>query len=294
MAEMTQADIETERTSAGRGAGGRTGGAGEDTRVIEIGWQVILLPVALGLVVWGGWQAGRMIALSRQPQTPVTAGAPGVGGVVQDGSAIVVPQGQEGPITIDLGNPGVQSVAPSRIDNSTIYPIAERFHPLKGKPAPDFTMRLLGTEEEVALSDYLGQPVLINFWATWCPPCRAEMPWIESVYQKYKDDGLVVLAVDAGEKVPASMVEDTVQRYISGSGFTFPVLLGDNTYDVQREYSVYGLPGTVLVAPDGTVAEFHSGMYPNEATLEDRVKGIMPDLEPIGPGSSTDGSGDQG
>ncbi len=277
----------------GRAVDGQNVSSAADTRVIEIGWQVVILPVALALVVWIGWQAGRMIAVARLPEAPIAASAPATNNVAQDGSVILSPDGQGGPVTIDLGG-GAQQIAPQqRMDPNAIYPIAERFHPLKDQPAPDFTMRLLGTDEEVSLSDFQGQPVLINFWATWCPPCRAEMPWIESIYQKYKDAGLVVLAVDAGEKVPPSMVEETVQRYVTGSQLTFPVLLGDNTYDVQREYSVYGLPGTVLVTPEGTIAEYHSGMYPNEATLEDRIKGIMPGMEPQGPGSGP-GAGTDG
>lgn len=248
--------------------------SGDDKRVIEVGWQVVLLPVALGLVVWVGWQAGRLIASSRQPEQAIVSASP----------PNVLPVVQDGPITIDLSGGGAQQFAQPTRDMTAIYPLPERFHPLKDKPAPDFTMRLLGTEEEVSLSDFLGQPVLINFWATWCPPCRAEMPWIESLYQKYKDDGLVVLAVDAGEKVPPSMVEETVQRYVSSSQLTFPILMGENTYEVQRAYSVFGLPGTVLVTPEGIIAEFHSGMYPNEATLEDRIRVIMPGLEPLGPG----------
>lgn len=283
MADSTSSTLTNDQSKDGKDA------APSETRVVEIGWQVVLLPVALAAVVGIGWQAGRSIARARQPEAPITANAPAAGVVGQDGTISLSPSGQSGPVTIDLGSGGVQSIAPQQRDMNAIYPIAERFHPLKGEPAPDFTMRLLGTDQEVSLSDFQGQPVLINFWATWCPPCRAEMPWIESVYQKYKDDGLVVLAVDAGEKVPASMVEETVQRYISGSGLTFPVLLGDNTYDVQRVYSVYGLPGTVLVSPEGTVSEFHSGMYPNEATLEDRIKSIMPGMEPLGPGGEPQG-----
>ena len=248
--------------------------SGDGKRVIEIGWQVILLPVALGLVVWVGWQAGRLIARGNQPEQVA----------VVTGNLNVPPVVQDGPIKIDLTGGGAQQFAQPTRDMTAIYPLPERFHPLKDKPAPDFTMRLLGTEEEVSLSDFKGQPVLINFWATWCPPCRAEMPWIESLHQKYKDDGLVVLAVDAGEKVPPTMVEETVQRYINGSQLTFPVLMGENTYEVQRAYSVFGLPGTVLVTPEGNIAEFHSGMYPNEATLEDRIRVIMPDLDPLGPG----------
>ena len=78
--------------------------------------------------------------------------------------------------------------------------------------------------------------------------------------------------VTAGERVPPSMVEDTVKQFMERMGLTFPGLLGDNTYDVQRTYSVYGLPSTFIINPDGTIVDYHNGMYPNEATLEAQIQ----------------------
>ena len=75
------------------------------------------------------------------------------------------------------------------------------FHPLLQQPAPDFNMTLLETGQPVKLSDYRGKPLLINFWATWCPPCRYEMPWLQNAYAAHKDKGFELLAVDAGERV---------------------------------------------------------------------------------------------
>lgn len=273
--------IPTEEGLEGDGAVAEDG-----PRVIEIGWQIVLLPVLAIVMVAGGWFLGRQLAMRGQAEDPVAAApqaeAPGfaAGQTNAQGQVQAPAQGGSVPVIVTVAAPsGSQS---GGIDQTRVYELPERFHPLIGQPAPDFTMRYLGTEEEVSLSSFAGQPVVLNFWATWCPPCRAEMPWIESVYNKYKDQGLVVLAIDAGEKVPPSMVEETVQRYIDSTGLTFPVLLGDNTYDVQRQYSVMGLPGTVMVGADGIVRAFHSGMFPNEATFEDQVKRhLLTDAAPI-------------
>jgi len=260
--------------------GSDNGGADDSPREIVIGWQALVLPLLLVAVIAGGWQFGRVIARTgAEASDPIAAvSVPGSG--VAAGQADV---GAAAPVVITVDPSTLnQSGAPSANSN-TIYPLPERFHPLLDQPAPDFTMRLLGTDEEVSLSDFVGQPVLINFWATWCPPCRYEMPWLEKLHKDYGPEGLVVLAVDAGEKVPASMVEETVQRYIDSSNYTFPVLLGDNTYDVQRQYGVNGLPSTFMISPEGVVLGYHSGMYPNAATLEDHAKLVMPGHDPSGP-----------
>jgi len=243
-------------------------------RVIVLGPSFLVLVVLALAFVAGGWYLGRTLAARRAPAAPpATALDAGLAQPLGDASA----RGSTGnePFVIvpsELGNDG-QSLG--GYDPNQIFPLQERYHPLLDQPAPTFTMRQLDTGEEVSLDQFAGQPVLINFWATWCPPCRAEMPWIENVYNEFKAEGLVVLAVDAGEKVPPSMVEDTVTRYIASQGLTFPVLMGDNTYDVQRDYQVYGLPGTALVSRDGVVVAYHSGMYPNEATLRDQVVRLL-------------------
>jgi thiol-disulfide isomerase/thioredoxin len=147
----------------------------------------------------------------------------------------------------------------------------------------------------MTLSELQGRPVMVNFWATWCPPCRVEMPWIQSVYDEHKDKGFEVLAVDAGERVPPSMVADTVSQFTNMMGLTFPVLMGDNTYQVQRDWSVYGLPATFLLDEEGKVADVHTGMYPNEVTLKSRLEAIVPGAAagipmPAGLGEPADGT----
>lgn len=131
-----------------------------------------------------------------------------------------------------------------------------------GSPAPDF--ELAGPGGGVfRLGDYRGQPVLLNFWATWCPPCRSEMPDIEALYRE-APRRFAVLAVNIQE------AEGPVRQFVSKYGLTFPVVL-DTTGEVTQRYGVSALPTTYFIDADGTVAEAHVGPL-NRASIEERLR----------------------
>jgi cytochrome c biogenesis protein CcmG/thiol:disulfide interchange protein DsbE len=117
--------------------------------------------------------------------------------------------------------------------------------------APDFALQTLDGET-VRLSDYRGQVVLINTWATWCPPCRDEMPDLEAYYRRRQADGFVVLAVNSQES------PGTVAAFLEEHNFTFPVLL-DPDGVVTKDYRVYGLPTSFFIGRDGVVRGVWSG-----------------------------------
>lgn len=105
----------------------------------------------------------------------------------------------------------------------------------------------------VRLSDYQGQPVVLNTWATWCAPCRLEMPDLDKLYQEYKDQGVVVLAVNIGES------RDTVAGFIEEAGYTFPVLLDESASVVVQPYRISSIPATFFIDGEGRVASIRVG-----------------------------------
>ncbi|HYG57970.1 MAG TPA: redoxin domain-containing protein [Symbiobacteriaceae bacterium] len=118
-----------------------------------------------------------------------------------------------------------------------------------GEAAPDFALQALdGTQ--VRLADLKGKPVVINFWASWCSPCRKEMPDFEVMYQQYREQGLVVLGINVGE--PRVTVADFRQQV----GVTFPILT-DVHEDAQSAYKILPLPATFFVDRSGTIRSIY-------------------------------------
>lgn len=122
-----------------------------------------------------------------------------------------------------------------------------------GAAAYDFTLRNVAGDP-VSLSDFRGRPVIINFWATWCAPCRVEMPDLERAFLAYQEEGLVILAVNQGES--AAAVETF---FYDDLGLSFTPLL-DPEGEVANLYSAFNLPTTVFVAADGAVTAIHRGL----------------------------------
>jgi len=137
---------------------------------------------------------------------------------------------------------------------------------IRGKLAPDFTLSDL-EGNPVSLSDFRGKTVLINFWATWCPPCRSEMPAIKSVYQEYKDKGVEVIGVDLKES------ENAVREFIEEGGYNWTFVL-DGDGSVSRDYRITGIPESFFVTREGIIREMHIGPMSAE-TIEEKLKRAM-------------------
>jgi peroxiredoxin len=139
-----------------------------------------------------------------------------------------------------------------------------------GKPAPDFSLNTLAGQR-VSLSDFKGKAVLINLWASWCPPCRYEMPAIQAVYEKDKDKGLVVLAIDFTAQ---DNIQD-VKTFAQESELTFPILLDETGEISVGLYGMRGLPTSYFIDTDGVIQYIQVGAMLPE-TLKEQLAKILP------------------
>lgn len=120
--------------------------------------------------------------------------------------------------------------------------------------APNFTLKSL-SGKNVKLSEFRGQVVMINFWASWCGPCRQEMPLLEKIYKKYKRLGFTLLGVNVEEDSRAA------KNWLKDVTTSFPILL-DNTNKVSKLYKVSAMPTTVLIDRNGNMRFLHKGYKP--------------------------------
>ena len=118
-------------------------------------------------------------------------------------------------------------------------------------PAPDFTLAARGGKS-VSLAQYKGQVVMINFWATWCGPCREEMPLLESIYKKYNKVGFTLIGVNVEPDSKAA------EAWLKQTPVSFPILF-DTQSKVSKLYQVAGMPSTVIVDRKGQVRLIHKG-----------------------------------
>jgi peroxiredoxin len=136
-----------------------------------------------------------------------------------------------------------------------------------GGQAPDFALvDMQGNKHR--LSEYRGQGVFLNFWGTWCPPCKKEMPYINNQYHQYKDKGVQVLTVDIQES------ELAVNQFADRLKLDFPIMI-DTDKEVMNTYGIDPLPATFLIDKNGEVVQYYTG----ELT-EDKIREFMEKIKP--------------
>jgi thiol-disulfide isomerase/thioredoxin len=136
-------------------------------------------------------------------------------------------------------------------------------------PAPGFTLTSLDGQQ-VSLASLKGKVVMVNFWATWCVPCRQEMPHLEALYQRYNSLGFELLAVNV-EKNNA----DGARKWLQETPVSFTVLTDPNN-EITKLYKVQTMPSTVLVARDGTMRFIHHGYKPGyENDYQTQVRALL-------------------
>lgn len=139
---------------------------------------------------------------------------------------------------------------------------------LTGEPAPDFALKS-SSGQNLRLSEYRGDVVMINFWATWCGPCRQEMPLLEELYSRYQRVGFNLLGVNIDDDSSRAM------DMIDELGVSFPVLF-DSRKEVSRLYQVEAMPVTIIVDRAGNVRHVHQGYKPGyEQQYLDQVRALL-------------------
>jgi cytochrome c biogenesis protein CcmG, thiol:disulfide interchange protein DsbE len=144
---------------------------------------------------------------------------------------------------------------------------SSKYEPLTvGKPAPEFSLPDLN-DKTVRLSDYRGKVVFLNFWATWCKPCREEMPSMEVLYKNFEGDGFVVLAVS----IDRVTTKKDIPPFVKSMNLTFPILV-DSWGQTDKRYKLMGVPETYIIDQQGILREKVIG--PRDWTVLDNLKNI--------------------
>ncbi len=162
---------------------------------------------------------------------------------------------------------------------AALVPAGSSIKAEEGALAPDFLLEALDGDE-TRLSDYRGQPVVLNFWATWCVSCRKEMPQLIEAYDLHRDEGLVVIGLNLQES------ESIIRPFVDDFGINFPVLI-DRDGEVGDAYRLVGLPTTFFIGRDGVVESVFIGQFKGEvqgtnvqdaigqSELEERIAAIL-------------------
>jgi len=127
--------------------------------------------------------------------------------------------------------------------------------PTMNAPAPNFELMNI-SDEVISFDEYLGKPILLNFWATWCAPCRIEMPVIQNSFDEY-DGELSVIAINNAES------KEDVRAFVDEFGLTFDILL-DHEAEIQRLYQINGYPTTFIIDSDGVIRVRHIGLITDD------------------------------
>ncbi len=138
---------------------------------------------------------------------------------------------------------------------------------IEGGPAPEFTLPMLGTEDEFSLAAQRGNVVVVNFWGSWCAPCRAEAPMLQDTYTEYQSAGVVFVGIAVDD------TERNAQAFLEEFGITYPNVM-DLGGEMEDAYRIQGVPETFIIDPGGEVHTFFFAT-PTESALRAAIEDAM-------------------
>ena len=165
---------------------------------------------------------------------------------------------------------GILWTVASRVPSAVGAPMSSSPSPREGFLAPDFTLDTLDGSK-VTLSELRGQIVVINFWATWCLPCREETPALEKSYEQYKESGVIILGVNLTNQDSMSDIESFVQEF----KLTYPILLDRDGRISNYLYQIRGLPTTFFVSREGIIRTVLVGGPMSETFIRSRIEALL-------------------
>lgn len=137
------------------------------------------------------------------------------------------------------------------------------------EPAPDFTLPTFPDDAKISLQDFKGRVVYLDFWATWCPPCRKSFPWMDEMHERYKEDGLTIIAVSVDKK------RELIEEFIKKMEPAF-IIAHDPAGKVAKSYKLRGMPSSYLIDRNGVLAKVHMGFRKkDEAKLEAIIQTLL-------------------
>lgn len=137
---------------------------------------------------------------------------------------------------------------------------------LTSKPAPDFSISRLNSDGMISLADLKGKVIYLDFWATWCPPCRKSFPWMEEMHTRYQDDGLAIIAVSVDGK------RELAEKFVQETGASFITAI-DSGKKTARDYKLRAMPSSYIIGRDGTIISIHLGFRTSKTkAMEDEIK----------------------
>ncbi len=168
---------------------------------------------------------------------------------------------------------GILWTAASRVPSAVGAPLSSSPSPREGFLAPDFTLDTLDGKR-ITLSELRGKIVVVNFWATWCLPCRAETPALEKSYAQYKDSGVVILGVNLTNQDVVSEVESFVQEF----KLTYPILLDREGSISNSLYQIRGLPTTFFINREGIIRTVLVGGPMSETFIRSKIEALLQEV----------------
>lgn len=136
-------------------------------------------------------------------------------------------------------------------------------------PAPDFTLPTFPDNTNITLADFKGRVVYLDFWATWCPPCRKSFPWMDEMQERYKEDGLTIIAVSIDKK------RELIERFIKKTEPTF-IVAHDPSGEVAKTYKLRAMPSTYLINRKGQLVMTHMGFRESDKKkMETAIESLL-------------------